>query len=113
VDGSPNTGPTWLNLYKREHKFSVPAEGYTLGPDDSDEKWNEYLRESILNPAVKIVDTYQNVMPPQASLFSGSPYKDKKLAAIVEYIKSLDRNGPGGAPKYYHPMSPPSERKQP
>ena len=57
--------------------------------------------ESILRPEVKIVQGYQNVMPPQESALSGSPYKEKKLAAMVEYIKSL------GDPKYYTPMKTP------
>ena len=42
-------------------------------------------------------------MPPYAAQFSGTTYKDKKLAAIVEYIKSLDNHGSGGKPKYYRP----------
>ena len=76
-------------------------------PSDDDAKWDAYLRESILDPGAKIVQGYQNVMPSYASQFSGSPYKDKKLAAIVEYIKSLDNHGPGGKPKYYRPMPTP------
>ena len=86
----------------------MPRQGYTLSPADSDAKWDAYLRESILDPAAKIVLGYQNVMPPYATQFSGTTYKDKKLAALVEYIKSLDNHGPGGKPKYYRPMKPPA-----
>ncbi len=47
---------------------------------DDDKKWDDYLRESILHPEAKIVQGFQNVMPSQESTFSGSPYKEKKLA---------------------------------
>ena len=98
INGADGTGPTWKGLYKRDHEFSksnVP--GYTLRQSDDDQKWDDYLRESILHPEAKIVQPFQNVMPSQESPLSGSPYKEKKLAAIVEYIKSL------GDPKYYKP----------
>ena len=91
VDGSAGTGPTWKGLYKRDHAFSSPA-GYTLSARDDDAKWDAYLSESILDPGAKIVQGYQNVMPAGAAQFSGSPYKDKKRAALVEYIKSLKGN---------------------
>ncbi len=48
-------------------------------------------------------------MQPYADRFSGSAYKDKKLTAIVEYIKSLDDHGPGGKPKYYQPLKTPAQ----
>ena len=41
-------------------------------------------------------------MPPEAGSLSGTPYKDKKLAVLIEYIKSL------GNPQDYHPMSIPA-----
>jgi cytochrome c oxidase subunit II len=108
VDGKLSQGPTWQGLFKRDEKFSTPASGYAISASDDDAKWNEYLRESILEPGAKVVAGYQNVMPSYRSQFSGSPYKDKKLTAIVEYIKSLDNHGPGGAAKYYRPMPTPS-----
>jgi cytochrome c2 len=102
IDGTKGTGPTWKGLYKRDHEFSqsnVP--GYTLKESDDDTKWDDYLRESILHPEAKIVQDFQNVMPPKESEFSGSPGKEKELQAIIEYIKSL------GDPKYYKPMKMP------
>jgi cytochrome c oxidase subunit 2 len=119
VDGAPGQGPTWQGLYKQAVEFSSAPPGYGLSAADDDAKWDAYLRESILDPGAKIVRGYQNVMPPQASQFSGSAYKEKKLAAIVEYIKSLDNHGPGGKPKYYRPMPIPAaqpgakDQKQP
>jgi cytochrome c oxidase subunit II len=111
VDGSPNVGPTWKGLYKRDHEFSTAPQGYTLKASDDDAKWDAYLRESVLKPDAKVVEGFQNVMQPYAARFSGSPYKDKQLTAIVEYIKSLDDHGPGGGPKYYHPMPVPAPGK--
>jgi cytochrome c oxidase subunit II len=99
IDGTNGTGPTWKGLFKRDHEFDKSNEpGYTLTKDDDDAKWVAYLRESILHPEAKIVKGFPNSMPPQESSMSGSPYKEKKLAAVVEYIKSL------GDPKYYKPM---------
>ena len=106
LDGSVGQGPTWLGLYKRDHAFSVPPQGYSLTATDDDARWDVYLRESVLDPGAKVVQGYQNVMPSYASQFSGSTYKDKKLTALLEYIKSLDNHGPGGKPKYYRPMPP-------
>jgi cytochrome c oxidase subunit 2 len=108
VDGSPGSGPTWLGLYKSNVAFSAGPPGYTLSAVDDDATWDAYLRESVLDPGAKVVQGYQNVMPPGAAQFSGSPYKDKKLAALVEYVKSLDNHGPGGGPKYYRPMPVPA-----
>ncbi len=102
INGTDGQGPTWKGLYKRDVAFSksdVP--GYALKASDDDKKWDDYLRESILHPEAKIVQGFQNVMPPQESSFSGSPYKEKMLAAIIEYIKSV------GDPKYYQPMKTP------
>jgi cytochrome c oxidase subunit II len=110
VDGSPGTGPTWLGLYKSDVRFSVAPPGYTLSAGDDDAKWDAYLRESILDPAAKIVQGYQNVMQPYAAQFSGTTYKDKKLAALVEYIKSLDNHASGGKPKYYRPVKTPADK---
>jgi cytochrome c oxidase subunit II len=91
IDGSPGQGPTWLGLYKSDVRFSVAPPGYTLTAADGDAKWDAYLRESILDPGAKIVAGYQNVMPSAAPQYSGSAYKDKKLEALIEYIKSVKK----------------------
>ena len=91
INGAPGTGPTWKGLYKSDVPFSKSnVSGYTLTKNDDDKKWDEYLRESILHPEAKIVQDFQNVMPSQESAFSGSPYKEKKLQAIIEFIKSVE-----------------------
>lgn len=113
VDGGIGQGPTWKGLYKSSVAFSssnVP--GYTLSEGDDDQKWDAYLVESILHPEAKIVQGFANNMPSQESAFSDDPggppptlsdivarieagkpttNKEKKLAAITEYIKSVGK----------------------
>ena len=48
-----------------------------------------YVRESILNPAAKIVAGYQPIMP----TFQGQ-VSEEQLLALVEYVKSLPRPAP-------------------
>jgi cytochrome c oxidase subunit 2 len=106
IDGKPGTGPTWKGLYKSDVEFSKSNEpGYALKKTDDDKKWDDYLRESILHPEVKIVQTFENKMPSQESGFSGSKGKEMKLQAIIEYIKSL------GDPNDYKAMKTPEPEK--
>ena len=49
-----------------------------------------YVRESILNPAAKIVAGYQPIMP----TFQGQ-VSEEQLLALVEYVKSLHTAKPG------------------
>ncbi|HUO08623.1 MAG TPA: cytochrome c oxidase subunit II [Phycisphaerae bacterium] len=96
VDGSKIIGPTWKNLYKSDVRFSASnVPGYSLSSSDPDDKWEAYLRESILQPDAKIVESYNNVMPSFAAQFSGdakSP-KDEELRALIAYIKSIGSTG--------------------
>jgi cytochrome c oxidase subunit II len=101
TDGTAGTGPTWKGLWKRPHEFAfiqpgsvgVDAAGhYTLGPDDSDEKWESYLRESMIDPDAKLVrfegKDYHG-MTSFAAQLSGSAANVEKSRALVEFIKSL------------------------
>ncbi len=102
IDGNKGTGPTWKGLYKSNVEFTASnVPGFSLSPSDDDKKWDDYFRESILHPEAKIVQGFQNVMPSQESNFSGSPYKEKELQAVIEFIKS------NGDPQYYKPMKTP------
>lgn len=77
VDGKSGVGPTWKGLY--DHDVTV-ADGSKVRADDA------YLRESIVNPAAKVVKGYNpNVMPAGP----GQGLNDGQLGALVEYIKSL------------------------
>jgi cytochrome c oxidase subunit II len=75
VDGTPHIGPTWKDLYGSQVHLT---DGTTLVADDA------YLTESMMDPQVKLVAGYQNVMPSYLGRLSGP-----EAAAIVEFIRSL------------------------
>lgn len=75
VDGSKMTGPSWKGLWQGKQ----PLEGGSVATVDE-----EYIRESIVNPAAKIAQGYANQMPSYQGLLN-----KKEIAAITEYIKSL------------------------
>ncbi len=70
-------GPSLYNLYSRP----VPLEGG--GSVVADES---YLRESILNPAAKIVRGYKPIMPTYQGQIG-----NEQLNELLEYVKSLKR----------------------
>jgi cytochrome c oxidase subunit 2 len=75
IDGTPNTGPTWLGLYGEE----VPLQdGTTVIADDA------YLAESIHDPNAKIVDGF-----PSPSPMPVFDLTDEQIANIIAYIKTL------------------------
>ncbi len=76
ADGSPGVGPTFQGLFGSQRSF-------VSSPDAvADEN---YLRESILDPAANIVEGYGNVMPASYSSMS-----TRNLDALVAYIKTLE-----------------------
>jgi cytochrome c oxidase subunit 2 len=75
MDGSALVGPTWQALYGSERAME---DGSTIMVDDA------YLRDSIQNPASRVVAGYPNIMPVYKTVLS-----DEELDALVEYIKSL------------------------
>jgi cytochrome c oxidase subunit II len=79
IDGSKGTGPTWLNKWGYESKYT---DGSTAIMDENS------ARESILVPAKKIVEGYSN----QMTSFQGQ-IKDNELEAIFAYMKSLSNRG--------------------
>jgi cytochrome c oxidase subunit 2 len=76
VDGSKLIGPTWLGLYGSQVPLS---DGSTVTADDA------YLKESILNPSVKIVAGFETQLMPAAF----SALTDEEIANIIAYIKTL------------------------
>jgi cytochrome c oxidase subunit 2 len=74
VDGNRLVGPSFKGVFGREEKL---VGGATVKVDEN------YLVESIRNPAVKVVDTYPPAMPPFPQL------KDKEIDAIIMYLKTL------------------------
>lgn len=75
LDGSVQTGPTWLGLYGSERSLE---DGSTVVADE------EYLRRSILEPTSQVVAGFPKIMPVYQGAFS-----DEDVEAIIEYIKSL------------------------
>jgi len=78
LDGSPRTGPSWLNLY--ESQVSL-ADGTTGFAEEG------YLRESITDPNATIVEGYPSPSPmPQFSL------TDEEVTNLIAFIKSLSQS---------------------
>jgi len=87
---SAGRGPVLQGLFGRAVKLTT---GDTVVADET------YVRESIVNPAAKVVAGYQPVMP----TFQGQ-VSEEQLAALVAYIQSLQIPTEGapasaGAPK--------------
>ena len=68
-------GPGLLNLIGSKRVFN---DGKSLIADEN------YVRESILNPAARIVGGYPNQMTPFAGLLS-----EEELSGLIEYLKTL------------------------
>lgn len=75
VDGSKGTGPSWKGIWGASHRFK---DGGSATVDEN------YVRESVLEPAKHIVEGYPN----QMQSYQGQ-VTDRELTAIVTYIKSL------------------------
>ncbi len=67
----PGLGGLFGSLRKFENGNSVKAD-------------ENYIRESVLNPSIKIVEGFSNQMTPFAGLL-----QEEEMTALVEYIKSL------------------------
>ncbi len=75
LDGSRVQGPTFKGLFGRTEKFT----------DGSSQKADEnYIRESLLEPQKKIVESYPAVMPTYKGLL-----KEAEIDAIIAYIKTV------------------------
>jgi cytochrome c oxidase subunit 2 len=73
VDGTGRTGPTWKGLFGKTESF---VDGSTVAVDEN------YLRQSITDPAAKVVAGY----PPSMPL---TKLSDRQISGLIEYIKSL------------------------
>jgi cytochrome c oxidase subunit 2 len=74
TDGSIKTGPSFQGLFGKTESL---ADGTTVTVDEN------YLRESILEPQAKVVQGF----PPAMPTFKGK-LSDKKIAGLIEFIKS-------------------------
>jgi mono/diheme cytochrome c family protein len=73
VDGSPGVGPTWVNMWGKTEMLNRERTAVV----------NEaYFRESLQEPAIKVVVGYPNVM-------SRYFLNEADIGALIEYIKQL------------------------
>lgn len=77
TDGTRLEGPSFKGIFGETHEFTNSP------PTVVDEN---YLRESILEPMKKIRAGYRAVMP----TYQGRFKSDDEIAAIIEFIKSLN-----------------------
>lgn len=75
IDGSRIVGPSFKAIYGRKEKMS---DGTEIVVDDA------YIKESIVNPAAHIVESYPAAMPPYAAQLN-----DAQIADLTEYLKTL------------------------
>ncbi len=75
TDGSTKIGPTWKGLFGSQVSFT---DGTTAKADE------QYLKDYILTPNVKVIKGFQPVMP----AFKGQ-LSDDDVTAIIAYIKTL------------------------
>lgn len=76
TDGSQLVGPTFKGLWGRSEAL---ADGSSVDVDEN------YLRESIVAPAAKVVAGYSPVMPPYAGQLT-----DEQIDGLIAYIKTLN-----------------------
>ncbi len=73
TDGSSSVGPTFQGLFGSSVQFQ---DGSSTTADEN------YIRESILEPGARIVQGYQNVMPPSYGSLS-----ERQINGLIEFIK--------------------------
>ncbi len=75
IDGSDDTGPTWLHAYGTSRKL---VGGAVVTVDDA------YLRRAILDPKAEVAEGYEAIMPRYQGVLT-----DEQVAGAIAYIKSL------------------------
>jgi len=79
LDGSKLIGPTFKGVWGRTETVVLPDGTKKQIVVDED-----YVRQSVMDPASEVVEGYQNLMPPQGALVS-----EEELQAIIEALKEL------------------------
>ncbi len=105
IDGRDGNGPSWGpraaaglgNIWERTRDLKTPLVGGRtladiIGPGKEYGTPEDYLRDSIVNPARHLVAGYGNAMP----TFRGQ-LNDKKLDALVGMMKRIDEFNPDGS----------------
>ncbi|MEO8026026.1 MAG: cytochrome c oxidase subunit II [Bryobacteraceae bacterium] len=75
LDGSKNQGPSWKGIWGKTEKF---ADGGSAVVDEN------YIRESIYQPQLHIVQGYEPVMPTFQGLV-----KEPDMRGLIAFIKSM------------------------
>lgn len=75
VDGSPGIGPSHLNVFGSEERL---ADGTVVTVDEN------YIRESLMDPAAKVTAGYAPAMPTYKGQLSA-----EEVTALIEYLKTL------------------------
>ena len=78
MSGDLSRGPNLGGVFGTEIKVKVGNDVQTITANE------EYIRESIMNPAVKVVEGYSPLMPTFANQL-----KDDDVLNLIAYIKSL------------------------
>lgn len=76
IDGSPLVGPSWKGIFGATSTF---VDGSSATVDEA------YLHESIVDPAAKIVEGFQDLMPKNFS----QTLTETEITGLIEYIKTL------------------------
>lgn len=82
LDGTKLVGPSLKDVYGFEF---LTTTGETVTADDA------YIKESILDPNVSVIEGYQPVMTPYAGKLD-----DKEIEAIIEFLKTISERGVAG-----------------
>lgn len=75
IDGNPGVGPSFKGIFGMQEKM---VDGSTVVVDEN------YLRKSILEPQVQIVEGFQPIMPTYQGIL-----KDAEIDAIIAYLKTI------------------------
>jgi cytochrome c oxidase subunit 2 len=75
VDGTRGQGPTWKGIWNKQERL---ADGKTALVDEN------YLRESMLNPNLKVVAGFEPIMPTFQGLL-----RENEIRGLIAFIKSL------------------------
>ncbi len=76
TDGTPGVGPTWKGLAGSSRPLTT---GESVVADDN------YLFNSIVDPAAQVVAGFDPIMPPDY----GDLLSEQEISDLVEYIRSL------------------------
>ena len=79
IDGAKSKGPTWKGIFGKPVTVKT-SEGKTVTVTVDE----TYLRESMMQPAAKVVDGFENIMPTFQGLL-----RENEIRGLVAYIKSL------------------------